>query len=98
MSFFKAQVSSSSNIVSFFGVVAQTYHIRKKIFRIVTTRIKFIMSVLEPRVRFSSNFASLFSVMRHNSAVLFQLKLYMLWTKGAYQSANFQIFDCSHEI
>ena len=31
------------------------------------------MSVLEPRVSFSSNFASLFNVMRHNSSVLFQL-------------------------
>ena len=30
------------------------------------------------------------SVMRHNSSVLFHLKLYMLWTKGAHQNANFQ--------
>ena len=42
-------------------------------------------------------FRSLFSVMRNNSSVLFFLKLYMLWTKGANQSANFQIFDCSHK-
>ena len=31
------------------------------------------MSFLEPRVSFSSNFASLFSVMRHNSSVLFHV-------------------------
>ena len=35
--------------------------------------------------------------MRHNSSVLFHLKLYMLWTKQAQQSANFQNCDCSHE-
>ena len=58
---------------------------------------KFLMSFLEPRVSFSSNFASLFSVMRHNSSVLFHLNLYMLWTKEAHQSANFQTFNCSHE-
>ena len=25
-------------------------------------------------------------------------KLYMIWTKGAHQSAKFQTFDCSREI
>ena len=35
--------------------------------------------------------------MRYNSSVLFHLNLYMLWTKGVHQSANFQTFDCSHE-
>ena len=39
---------------------------------------KFLMSFLELRVSFSSNFASLFSVMRQNSFVLFHLNLYML--------------------
>ena len=51
--------------------------------------IKFFMSFLEPRVSFSSNFASLFSVIRRNSSVLFHLKPYILWTKGAHQSAYF---------
>ena len=59
--------------------------------------IKFLMPVLEPRVRFSSNFASLFCVVRYNSPVLFHLKLYNLWMKGANQRVNFQAFDCSHE-
>ena len=58
---------------------------------------KFLMSFLEPRVSFSSNFASLFSVMRHNSSVLFHLNIFMLWRNGSYQSANFQTFNCSHE-
>ena len=43
--------------------------------------IKFLISFLEPRVSFSSNFASLFSVMRHNSSVLFHRNLYMLKLK-----------------
>ena len=40
---------------------------------------------------------TLFSVMRHNSSVLFHLNRYMLWTTEVHQSANFQAFDCSHE-
>ena len=42
-------------------------------------------------------FGSLFSVMRCNSSVLFLLKLFMVWTKGAYQSTNFQTSDCSRK-
>ena len=59
--------------------------------------IKFVMSLLKPRVSCSSNFASLFRVIRDNSSVLFHLNLYMLWTNGAHQSANFQTSDHSHE-
>ena len=33
----------------------------------------------------------------HNSSVLFHLKLYMFWIKGAHQSASIQTFDCSQE-
>ena len=50
---------------------------------------KFLMTFLEPRVSFSSNFASLFSFMRLNLRTFFHVNLYMLWTKGSYQSANF---------
>ena len=32
-----------------------------------------------------------------NSAVLFHLNLYVLWTKGSDQSENFQTFNCLHE-
>ena len=56
------------------------------------------MSYLKPQVSFSLNFASLFSVMRDNSSAPFQLKLYMIWTKGTHQSAKLQTFDCSREI
>ena len=59
---------------------------------------KFFMSYFKPQVSFSLNFASLFNVMRNNSSVLSWLKLYMIFTKGAHQSAKFQIFDCSGEI
>ena len=45
---------------------------------------KFLMSYLKPQVSFSLNFASLFSVMRDNSSVLFWFKLCMIWTKGAH--------------
>ena len=56
---------------------------------------KLLMSFLEPRAISTSNTASLFSVMLPNSSVLFHLKRYMLWTKGAHQSTVFQIFDWS---
>ena len=58
---------------------------------------KFHMSFLEPSVSFSSIFASLFSVMRHNSSVLFCLNICMLCTNGSNQSTNFRTFNCSHE-
>ena len=49
---------------------------------------KFVISFLKQKVRFSLKFGSFFSVMRHNSSLLFHLNLYMLWTKRAHQSAN----------
>ena len=42
---------------------------------------KFLMSFSKQQVSFSSNFASLFNVMRDNSSVLFQLKQYTLCSK-----------------
>ena len=57
---------------------------------------KFIMSLFQPRASFSSNFTPLISVMRDHS-VLFHLKLYMLSTKGTYQSANFETLVCFNE-
>ena len=47
---------------------------------------------------FFLNFASLFSVMKDNSSVVFLLTLYMIWSKGTYRSAKFQTFDWSREI
>ena len=54
--------------------------------------------IFETRFSFSSNIASLFSVMRYLTSVLFRLKLYMFWTKGAHQNANFQTFDCLNSL
>ena len=51
---------------------------------------KFFMSFFKQKVSFSSKFGSFFSVMRDHSSVLFQLKIYMFQTKGAYQGTNFQ--------
>ena len=58
---------------------------------------KFLMSFSETRVSFSSDLASLFSVMRYNSSVLFHLNILMLWTNGPNQSTNFRTFNCLHE-
>ena len=58
--------------------------------------IKVLMSFFKQKVCFSSKFGSLFSVMTDNSSALFQLNLYMLLTKVAHQSANFQTSHCSH--
>ena len=60
--------------------------------------IKLLMSFFKQKASFSLNFGSLFSVMRDNFSVLFKLKLYMNWTKGAHQSAKFQTFDYSRKI
>ena len=58
---------------------------------------KFVILFSNQKVSSSSKFGSIFSVMRENSSVHFQLKIYMLLTKVAHQSANFQTFNCSHE-
>ena len=50
------------------------------------------MSFLEPRISFSSNFASLVSVMRYNSSVLFHLHLYVLWRKRSPSKCKFPDF------
>ena len=60
-------------------ILAETFEILKLKF------IKFLMSFLKPRASFSSNFASLSTVMRDNSSVLFHPKLYMLSTNGTHQ-------------
>ena len=57
---------------------------------------KFVISFLKQKVRFSLKFGSFFSVMGDNSSVLFWLKLYMILSKVAHQSANFQTCHCLH--
>ena len=59
---------------------------------------KFVMSFLKPRASFSSNFASVSTVMRDNSSVLFHLKLYMLSTKGTHQVQIFRLSTAHMKI
>ena len=116
MSFFKAQISSSSNIASLFSVMK---HNSSVLFwlkhNILSTKVVHQSAhfqtchcfhynspnsschFLERRVSCSSNFASLFSVMRYNSSVLFHLNICMFWTNGSNQSTYFWTFNCSHE-
>ena len=42
--------------------------------------------------------SSLLNAMGVKSSVLFQLKLYSIFTKGAHHSTKFQTFDCSGDI
>ena len=57
---------------------------------------KFFKSFFKQKVSFSSKFRSIFSVMRDNSSEISYLKLYMLLSKVAHQSANLQTCHCSH--
>ena len=59
--------------------------------------VKFLMSILKRQVSSSSIFVSFFIVMTHNSSVNFKLMHSLLWTKGSYQSPNFDTFKCSGE-
>ena len=59
---------------------------------------KFLMSFLDPRVSFSSNFASLFLVMRHNYSVLFHLNLYMLGQKDPIKVEVFRLSTARMKI
>ena len=55
--------------------------------------------IFETTSQFFLNFASFFNVMRDNSAVLSWLKRYMVFTKGAHQSAKYQKnFNCLGEF
>ena len=75
-------------------------------FRVLgSTFVKFHMSILNWQVNFSSNFASFFIVMTHNSSVNFNLMHFILWIKGLHQrpilrlsSALVKIFQIPHAI
>ena len=58
---------------------------------------KFLMSILKCRVNSSSDFALFFIVMTQNSSVNFKVISFLLWTKGSYQSPNFDTVKCSGE-
>ena len=51
--------------------------------------VKFLMSILNWQVSFSSNFVSLFFAMTQNSSVNSKLIHFLLWIKGSHQSSNF---------
>ena len=77
----------------------QKQPIKVQIFRLTTARFKIHQIphvIFKQKVSFSSKFGSFFSVRRKNSSVLFQLKIFMLLTILAHQSANFQTCHCSH--
>ena len=57
--------------------------------------VKLLMSVLKWQVNSSSNFASFFIVMTHNSSVNFKLTHFLLWIKGSHRCPNFETFGCS---
>ena len=48
-----------------------------------------LLSFFKEQVSFSSNYVSLFSVLRNNSSALFELNFYILSAKGAYQKYKF---------
>ena len=54
---------------------------------------QFFMPFLKPLGQGFSNFASLFSAMRDNSSVFFQLKPRIIWTKIAHRSEIFRLLS-----
>ena len=54
--------------------------------------------IFETRASFSSNFASLFSVMRNNASVLFHEKLYIVSAKGTHQVQIFRLSTARMKI
>ena len=64
-------------------------------FLVLGSKFSKFLSFLKQKISFSSNFVPLFGIMRHNSSMLFQLKLYILSAKVAYQSTNLVKFHLS---
>ena len=117
MSFFKAQISSSSNIASLFSVMK---HNSSVLFwlkhNILSTKVVHQSAhfqtchcfhynspnsschFLERRVSCSSNFASLFSVMRYNSSVLFHQNICMLWANDPIKVQIFRLSTARMKI
>ena len=50
-------------------------------FWVLESKLTKFLSFLKQQIGFSSNFASLFSIMKHNSSVLFYLKFYIFSTQ-----------------
>ena len=60
---------------------------------LVSKLTKFLMSFLELRVSFFSNFPALFSVITHNFSEIYKLKQYIFWTKRAHQCTISGLFS-----
>ena len=83
----------SSNSIYF----DQNKPIKVQIFETGSTFVKFLMPILKQQVNSSSNFASFFILMTHNSSVNFKLINFLRWIKGSQQSPNFETFKCFRE-
>ena len=59
--------------------------------------VKFLKSILKQQVNFSSNFASIFIFMTHDSSVNYKLINFLLWIIGFHQSPNCESFECPSE-
>ena len=79
-----------SNII-YFG---QSSPLNCKLLRFSSVQVKIHWNphVLNWQVNSSSNFASFFIVIIHNSLVIFKLTHFLLWIKGSHQSPNFENF------
>ena len=62
---------------------------------LVSKFVRFLISVLNWQVNSSSNFASFFIVMTHDSPVNFKLIHFLLWIKGPHQSPNYETVERS---
>ena len=56
--------------------------------------VKFLMSFLKAQVSFPSNFASIFSAIKHNSSVLFSSNIIYFGQKQPIKVQIFEIFEC----
>ena len=94
-------VSCKTTPLYFFRSNVAYFHRRNqskcKFLRLSSAQSKFTKFLLfmKQEISFSSNFASLFIVIRHNSSVLFWLKFYTLLAKRPYPSTNLVKFHAS---
>ena len=64
-------------------------------FLVLGSKFTKFLSFFKQKIGFPSNDTPLFSIMRHNSSVLFQLKFYIVSKKVAYQSTSLVRFHLS---
>ena len=64
-------------------------------FLVLGSKFTKFLSFFKQKIGFPSNLTPLFSIMKHNSSVLFQLKFYIVSKKVAYQSTSLVRFHLS---